>query len=109
MVSGTATGQASPFRDALQSPMLLSEQRRQGRERICRYDGVLDALMVKVPAIGCFSNVRGSYPLISGPDGRHQRGRFLGVIIVSMSHVLCGGGHMKCRNDALNGITCSRN
>ena len=42
MGSGTATGQASPFRDALPSPTLLSEQQRRRRERICHYDGVLD-------------------------------------------------------------------
>ena len=42
MVSGTAAGQASPSRDALPSPTLLSEQLRRGWERICRNNGVLN-------------------------------------------------------------------
>ena len=47
--------------------------------------------MVKVPdpASGCSSNVRGSYPLINGSDGRRQRGRFLGVIVLIVSQACC--------------------
>ena len=94
MGSGTATGQASPFRNTLPSPMLWSEQLRRWQERICRDDRILDGQSACMPQPSAVPQKQGgSYLLISGPGGQHQRGRFLGVIVtsVSQSHVLCVG------------------
>ena len=76
MGSGTATGQAPPFRNTLPPPRLLSEQLPGWQERV-RWNDVTSMVKVPTPAIGCSSKVMGSYPLRRGPDGRLQRGRFL--------------------------------
>ena len=119
-------GQASPFRDALPSPLLLNEQRRWGREWICRYDGVLDSqsacpshrLFLKCEGI-LHSIQQARWPTSKGPvPARHCQSvtyvvwrRPWNVLMVplmaSRARVM---EPLPChRTDVLTGITCLRN